>query len=524
MQASLPMLPTLQITLRTGVHIAGWHQIRRFRPDIARQVRADTIIPNPAYTKALRIGYQGRGIPRHIITGQYNEQTRVLTLPMGYLVRLQQFAAAAIDSVADERITVPAPPVKNVIQLRDYQQPAVAAMLGSLHGRGVALLEAPPGSGKTEMGLEIAARLGQRTLWLTHTLDLANQVRRRAVERLGIPESDIGLIGDGKRRIGKFLTIGLIPTLARMDLDDSDLPLQFGTVALDECHHSPAETWARVIGSFPARYRFGVTGSLERRDGLQAITHLIFGPTTYEISRTAVQLAASGQKGGVLPATLHTLRIKGDEFVPDAWREYEAKENEYKRQLEAFNEGRIFTKPRKPRLQYNTIINELLANEHRNRRILEMLARIAPRRRTLVLSARVEHCQLLEEGLRRLRPQLRVATIHGQQPATIRESILRRAQEGELDVLFSVAIAKEGLDVPILDQLVFVAGGRDPIYIKQAVGRIQRTHPGKSNCIVWDIVDEDIGILKAQWWARRRVYIELGMVQPRRRQAAPASS
>lgn len=518
----LASLPQFRITLRTGVHIANWHQIRRWRPAIAQQVRADTIIPNPAYLEALRQGRKGLGIARHIITGRYDERTHTLTLPTGYLPRLAKIAATMIDSITDERVTVPAPPVRSSIQLRDYQVPAVEAMMEALHSRGFALLEAPPGAGKTEMGLEIAARLGQRALWLTHTLDLANQVRQRAVQRLGIPESDIGMIGAGKREYGSFLTIGIIQTLARMSHNElAELEWHFGTVVLDECHHSPAETWSKVIGSFAARYRFGVTGTLERRDGLEDVTRLYFGPTTYKIERHHIQLAAiDGQGAGVLAARLRTVRIKGDEYVPDAWRSYQEREAEYKRQLARFEPGKLFRKPRKPQLPYNAIINELLTNEHRNRRLLELLARIAPGRRTLVLSARVEHCQLLAEGLRQLRPQLRVATVHGQQPATVRDSILQKAREGELDMLFSVNIAKEGLDVPILDQLVFVAGGRDPIYIKQAIGRIQRSYVGKTDCIVWDVIDEDVGVLKAQWWARRRIYIELGMIQPKQRQAA----
>ncbi|OUN01368.1 MAG: hypothetical protein BAA04_07055 [Firmicutes bacterium ZCTH02-B6] len=514
-------VPRLEIVLHTGIHIANWPRIRRYHPAIANQVRADTILPNPEYLEALRQGRKGYTIPRHIVMGRYDERTHVLTLPMGYLVKFSQYARYLIDSIKDDRVSVPATPPQNVIQLRDYQAPAVAAMLGALHERGFALLEAPPGAGKTEMGLEICARLGQRTLWVTHTLELANQVRQRAVARLGIPESEIGMIGDGKRTIGPFLTIGLIPTLAKLDISVALLDLQFGTIVLDECHHSPAETWSKVIGSFPARYRFGVTGSLERRDGLQTITHLIFGPTTYGIPRETVQLAAvNGQGGGVLPATLRTVRLKGEEYVPKAWTEYKDKEADYKRRLELFQAGKLSRQPRKPQFPYNAIITELLNNEHRNRRIVELLARIAPGRHTLVLSARVDHCQLLEERLRQLRPGLRVATIHGQQPAAVRGRILQLAREGEIDVLFSVNVAKEGLDLPILDQLVLVAGGRDPIYIKQAIGRIQRTYVGKRDCIVWDIIDEDVDVLRAQWWARRRVYIELGMLQPKQRQAA----
>jgi superfamily II DNA or RNA helicase len=82
---------------------------------------------------------------------------------------------------------------------------------------------------------------------------------------------------------------------------------------------------------------------------------------------------------------------------------------------------------------------------------------------------------------------------------------------GELDVLFAVDIAKEGLDIPRLDRLFLVAGGRNEAELEQKVGRIQRACPGKLDAVVFDIVDERIGVLRAQYYARRKVYKSLGL-------------
>lgn len=89
--------------------------------------------------------------------------------------------------------------------------------------------------------------------------------------------------------------------------------------------------------------------------------------------------------------------------------------------------------------------------------------------------------------------------------------ILEAMNSGDMDVLFAVDIAKEGLDIPRLDRLFLVAGGRNAGEVEQKIGRVQRPFPGKSGAVVYDLVDEKIGVFKAQHWARRKVYKSLGL-------------
>ena len=100
------------------------------------------------------------------------------------------------------------------INLYDYQQNAVNAATRAKNG----ILVAPCGSGKTQMGLEIVARLGVRTLWLTHTQDLLNQSMSRAKECFGIDKSEYGTITEGKVNIGNTITFATVQTMCRIDL------------------------------------------------------------------------------------------------------------------------------------------------------------------------------------------------------------------------------------------------------------------------------------------------------------------
>src|SRR5690606_1661976 len=85
-------------------------------------------------------------------------------------------------------------------ELRPYQQAALNAFLKYKSG----LIVLPAGAGKTHVGVSAVYHSGQRTLWITHTKELAEQAVERFEDVLGIKP---GLIGDGSRTIGQEVTV-----------------------------------------------------------------------------------------------------------------------------------------------------------------------------------------------------------------------------------------------------------------------------------------------------------------------------
>ena len=63
--------------------------------------------------------------------------------------------------------------VINNIHLRNYQEPCLKAIKDNYNG----LFILPAGTGKTLTALACAGTLKEKTLWLTHTLDLLNQAK-----------------------------------------------------------------------------------------------------------------------------------------------------------------------------------------------------------------------------------------------------------------------------------------------------------------------------------------------------------
>ena len=125
--------------------------------------------------------------------------------------------------------------------------------------------------GKTFTGLAIAGKLGQKTLIVVHTVPLRNQWAAEVEKVYGITA---GIIGSGKMDIDSPVVIGNTQSLYRRI---PDIRREFGTVILDEMHHVSSPTFSKVIDSNYARYKIGLSGTIERKDGKHVVFRDYFG-------------------------------------------------------------------------------------------------------------------------------------------------------------------------------------------------------------------------------------------------------
>jgi len=141
------------------------------------------------------------------------------------------------------------------------------------------IINADPSWGKTFTGLAIAAKLGQKTLVVTHTVNLRNQWAKEVLKTSGIKP---GIIGSGKLELDAPIVIGNTQTLYR------NIPLirkEFGTIILDEMHHVSAPSFSRIIDSNYARYKIGLSATIERKDGKHVVFRDYFGDMVYKPPR-----------------------------------------------------------------------------------------------------------------------------------------------------------------------------------------------------------------------------------------------
>src|SRR5437667_12741510 len=129
-------------------------------------------------------------------------------------------------------------------KLTSVQQSAAEALCA--HDIGV--LVAPPGVGKTVVGIFLVATRACSMLILVHRQPLLDQWVAQLCLFLGIEPQEIGQIGAGKKTGNGQLDVAMVQSLVRKD-SVSDMAAGYGQVIVNECHHLPAVSFERVLWS-----------------------------------------------------------------------------------------------------------------------------------------------------------------------------------------------------------------------------------------------------------------------------------
>lgn len=164
-------------------------------------------------------------------------------------------------------------------QMRYYQQDAVNALLNARHGA----ISLPTGAGKSLIILNLAKDLGLKTVIITPSKAITNQIYKDFVNFFG--KKWVGKFGDGKKELDKLFTVCVAQSLVRLEPNTEEWNFFEKTQVLiwDESHTTPAETFDKVcIGVLKdAPYRFFLSATQIRTDGSELLLRGITGPIVY---------------------------------------------------------------------------------------------------------------------------------------------------------------------------------------------------------------------------------------------------
>lgn len=448
-------------------------------PEFINWCKKNLILPNPEYKKKVQMNLWTGNTPKELVL--YERDGNDFLLPYGCMGDVIDRFYDLMDS--DPVCTIPpSTPVlfSCDVPLYGYQETAVKAMINAYNG----ILQSPAGSGKTQMGIAIAAVLQRKTLWLTHTADLLDQSKERA--KLYMDESLIGTITAGQVNIGK-ITFATIQTMCKLDL--SQYKYFWDVIIVDECHRvagtpTSMSMFSKVLNALGARHKYGLSATVHRADGMIRATYALIGNVAYIVPESAV--ADKIMKVSIRPR-LTDVKSSIDYLNTDGT------------------------------LNYTKLVTWLTDDVPRNAMILGDLIQNY-KHSNLILSDRIEQLKMLYRAL----PQTgktdlfnSAVMIDGSMTSKAAKEKRKKAIEdmksGKKHFLFaSYSLAKEGLDIPCLDRLYLTTPHKDYAVVTQCVGRIARTADGKEAPVVYDYVDSKIPYLLKSYKERCRSYRKLG--------------
>jgi superfamily II DNA or RNA helicase len=140
----------------------------------------------------------------------------------------------------------------------------------------------------------------------------------------------------------------------------------------------------------------------------------------------------------------------------------------------------------------------------------------------LVLSRQIKHLNLIADALPE-DVQEHAEIVTGQLPRPRRDELIQDLRDGSLRCILGTQLFEEGVDIPRLNRIVLAFPGTD-VTVLQKVGRGARKSPGKTETVIYDIVDEDVLTLARQWLGRRRWYRSVGIEVHKATEGVPSGN
>jgi len=351
-------------------------------------------------------------------------------------------------------------------KLRDYQEDVVNIYMKKIaedkYGGG-GLLDLVPGAGKTTIALNLISRIGKKAIVIVHKSFLLNQWIERIQQYL--PNARVGRIQGQIIDIdNKDIVIGMLQSLSMKEYP-SEIFNSFGLTIVDEVHHISSEVFSRSLLKIITKYTLGLSGTMQRKDGLTKVFKMYLGDVLYKS----------------LAIYDHKVIVKAVEYNTDD---------------EEFNEVELDYRGNP---KFSTMIVKLCSYNRRSEYIINIIKKeleINNNQQIIVLAHNKNILTYLHDAIN----NRKIASV-GYYVGGMKEEQLKLSENKKV-IIATYAMASEGLDIPTLTTLVFATPKTD---ITQSVGRILRTK--HSNPLIIDIIDKQ-EIFNNQWNKRKAYYIK----------------
>ncbi len=333
------------------------------------------------------------------------------------------------------------------------QRQALAALERTREeGFSAGLVVLATGLGKTWLAAFDSVRPDtRRILFVAHREEILNQAAE-TFRRIR-PNARIGRLAGEQRETDSDLDLILasVQTLGRVNHLARFRPDEFDYIVVDEFHHAAASTYRRVIDYFRPKFLLGLTATPDRTDGGDLLglcqENLVFQAGIHD-----------GIEGGHL-CPFHYFGVPDDvDYSNIPWRNS----------------------------QFDlTELTAAVATEARARNALEQFRKLGGRR-CIAFCCSQRHAEFMADFF--VREGVRAVAVHAGANSAPRATSLEQLRAGELEVIFSVDMFNEGVDVPAIDTVLMLRPTESTIIWLQQLGRGLRVSADKARLIVIDYI------------------------------------
>lgn len=367
----------------------------------------------------------------------YEERRKVQRLPLDFL--------------SVEREEPPAQP-------NDVQREALDALDATRRAgyqRGLVVMAT--GLGKTYLAaFDSVESQAHRVLFVAHREEILLQAE--ATFQRVHPHARVGRYTGGKKDINADLLFASVQTLGKSRHLAAFAPDRFDYIVVDEFHHAAAGTYRRLLKHFRPRFLLGLTATPERTDQSDILSlcddNLVYSRSLFH----------GVQVGLLCPFHYYGIFDETVDYQEIPWRN-----------------GRFDPQS----------LSNKLATLRRARHALATWRERA-QRRTLAFCVSISHAEFMAERFRL--GGVRASAVY-LDSKLLRSEALEQLARGELQVIFSVDLFNEGVDLPSIDTIMMLRPTESKVLFLQQLGRGLRRHDDKERLVVLDFIGNHKGFL-----------------------------
>lgn len=314
-----------------------------------------------------------------------------------------------------------------------------------------ALVIVGTGLGKTYLSV-FDSKAFNKILFIAHRDEILRGARKSFQSFYG-DKKTYGFFNGTEKENNKDIVFASISTLSKDEyLNETWFSKKsFDYIVVDEFHHSSSKSYLKVLNYFEPEFLLGLTATPDRNDNGD-----IYKLCDYNIAYEC-DFRVGINNGWLVPFEYFGIYDDTDySLIP--WRS-----------------GKY----------------DLLALENAlivEKRVKNIFKKYMEYRKnfTVGFCASINHCKVMNEYFRK--KGIKSEIIIGDTPIVKRQEIIERFQQKKIEVIFTVDIFNEGVDIPCIDTLLFLRPTLSYTIFIQQLGRGLRTFDGKDKLRVLDFV------------------------------------